>query len=252
MPDIEELEKDIFESEAKAEGLHEALLESRVSDLTELVTKGGKLKGHLKGLTPAQFKKVIGREALPSTLMVAKGETQRKIPYELSIDMLMSERGFTDIEKFKDAIEKAHEDKAEIEQLWRDRDIAINDLNAILSAIPELQSRQFKITRESPVYEGTKVEALVTQLNGTEVTERRQHPFWRVDIDLDSDGKPEHSFRIRYARDAHKLVMATKRQLLEELEAERKPVKVKRRKPRLRVKRSRSHVRPPTSMQGIR
>lgn len=237
MADLEELEKDIFETEAKAEGLRDALLESRVSDLTELVVKGGKLKGHLKGLTPAQFKKVIGRAPSPGIITVAKGETQRKVPYEWSIDQLMSERGFKDIEVFKDAIEKANKDKAEIDRLWRDRDILISDLNDLMQKTPELQATSFKITRDSPVFEGTKSEAIVTEMNGVSVMERRQHPFWRVDVDLDGDGKVDHSFRIRYARDAHKLVRATKKQLERELAAKRKPRKFKRRQPKLRVRR---------------
>lgn len=247
MPTLDELEKQIFEKEAEAEGIQEALIGSRVSDLTELVVKGGKLKGHLKGLTPAQFKKVIGRAPRPGIITVAKGETQRKVPYEVSIDQLMSERGFKDIEVFKDAIEKANKDKAEIDDLWRDRDILINDLNDLMHRTPELQAKSFKITRECPVFEGTTCEATVTEMNGASVMERRQHTFWRVDIDLDKDGKPEHSFRVRYAHDAHKLVRATKRQLEGKIFKARQPkMRVKR------VKRSKSRMPIAKSIMGVK
>lgn len=237
MTDIQELEQEIVETEATAEGLRESLLENRVADLTDMVTKGGKLKGELKGITPAQFRRYIGRAPGASILLKGREETQRKVPYELSIDQLMSERGYNDIEVFKDAIEGAYKAKNEVEDLWKRRDALISDLNEALQKIPELQSHKVKVTRECPVYEGTKCEALVTQLNGTTVMERRQHPFWRIDLDSDSDGKPEKSFRIRYAVDAHKIVKLIKQDLEKKLAEKRKPPKFKSRQPKLRVRR---------------
>ena len=125
----------------------------------------------------------------------------------------------------------------------RDRDIALNDLNDILQKKPELQTRSFKVARQCVLFPETQCDATITELNGASVMERRQHPFWRVDVDLDGDGKPDHSFRIRYARDAHKIVRATKHQLELKLMAMRKPRKGKARQPKLRVKRQKPTAR---------
>ncbi len=205
MEKIEALEREIFETEGKALGLQESLAESRVANLTGLITASGKLKGHLKGITPKQFRDIIGRDPLPSSIQTAKGETQAKIPYELVIDQLMSERGFNDIEKFKDAIEKAHSDKTDLERLWKDRDILINDITEELKS-GALKSETIVVQRELPIFTESKGPAKVTKINGSSTTSRRQHSFWRVDVDLDGDGKVDKSFRVRYAVDANRVV----------------------------------------------
>ena len=202
---IEQLEREVFETEAKALGLQESIAESRVSDLTGLVTATGKLKGHLKGITPKQFRDIIGKEPLQSTIRVSKDETQAKIPYELALDQIMSERGFDDVEDIKEAIEKAHRDKAELESLWRDRDIIINDITDALKR-GKLKSETIVVQRELPIFTETKGPAKITKVDGSSTTSRRQHSFWRVDVDLDGDGKVDKSFRVRYAVDAKRIV----------------------------------------------
>lgn len=205
MAKIEQLEREVFETEAKALGLQESLAESRVANLTGLVTATGKLKGHLKGITPKQFRDIIGREPLQSTIRVSKDETQAKIPYELALDQIMSERGFDDVEDIKEAIEKAHRDKTELEQLWKDRDILINDItDALKRGKPE--AKTLVVQRELPIFTESKGPAELTKVNGTSTTRRRQHSFWRIDVDLDGDGKVDKSFRVRYAVDAKKIV----------------------------------------------
>ena len=202
---VEQLEREVFETESKALGLQESLAESRVADLTGLITASGKLKGHLKGITPKQFRDIIGRDPLPSSIQVAKDETQAKIPYELALDQVMSERGFNDVEDIKEAIEKAHSDKAALERLWKDRDILINDITAELKS-GVLKAETIVVQRELPIFTETKGPAKVTKVNGSSTTSRRQHSFWRVDVDLDGDGKVDKSFRVRYAVDAKRIV----------------------------------------------
>lgn len=205
MGKLDELEREVFETEGKAFALREALQDNRVADLTGLITAAGKLKGHLKGITPRQFKEIIGREPSPSIVMIAKDETQAKIPYELVLDQVMSERGYKDVEEFKEAIEAAHKDKAELESLWHDRDILIDDITAELKR-GKLKSETMVVQRELPIFTESKGPAKVTKVDGASATSRRQHSFWRIDVDLDGDGKVDKSFRIRYAREAEKIV----------------------------------------------
>lgn len=246
MSKIEELEQEVFETEGKAFALREALQDNRVADLTGLITATGKLKGELKGITPKQFKEIIGREPRPSIIMVAKDETQKKIPYELVLDQLMSERGFNDIEKFKDAIEAAHKDKIELEGLWRERDIIINDITAELKR-GTLKTETISVQRELPIFTESKGPATIKKVDGASATKRRQHSFWRIDVDLDGDGKVDKSFRIRYAREAEQVVnkaikqskVLLERQLEQRLTFRKRPKKLrvalgKQRVPRLK------------------
>ncbi len=243
MPNLEELEREVFETEGKAFALREALQDNRVADLTGLITAAGKLKGELKGITPRQFKEIIGREPRPSIVMVAKDETQKKIPYELVLDQLMSERGFNDIEKFKDAIEAAHKDKTELEGLWRDRDILINDITAELKR-GTLKSETMVVQRELPIFTESKGPATIKKINGASATSRRQHSFWRIDVDLDGDGKVDKSFRIRYAADAKKIVNNAIKQSRIMLERkQQQQLTFTKRPPKLRVALSRKQPR---------
>ena len=89
----------------------------------------------------------------------------------------MSERGYSDIEKFKDDIEKAHSDKAEIERLYRERQSLIRDLQDELKKKPALKSTVFNIQYELPIFTEKKGPATVTKVNGSKIMERRQHSY---------------------------------------------------------------------------
>lgn len=91
---VEELEQELTESEAKLEGLEETLAGSKAADLTGLVTKGGKMRGHLTGLTPLQYEKYLGRKPPPGLLVKAKDATTRKVQWDKVLDQLASERGY--------------------------------------------------------------------------------------------------------------------------------------------------------------
>ena len=203
MQSVEELEQELIESEAEFEAKSEAMAGSRVADLTELVTKGGKMRGHLTGLTPKQYRKYIGREAPPDLLVKAKDATTRKVQWDLVLDQLASERGYKSDEELRDAIEQAHDDKMALEKMKSGQRAIRQEIIEKLKAEPEVKT--IVLDDACPQFPESTCAAEVTMVNGVEFRLRRQHSYWR----LDRNGKP--SIRIRYAKDARNLArIATK------------------------------------------
>ena len=203
MRSVEELEQELTESEAHLEGLEQTLAGSRVADLTELVTKGGKMRGHLTGLTPRQYEKVIGKKAPPGLLVKARDATTRKVQWDMVLDQLTSERGYQSDEQLRDAIEKAHGDKQEIEKAKATQGALRNEIIDRMKAEPEVET--IKLDDKCPQFPDSTCTAEVTMVDGMRFQLRRQHSYWRLDTDKGQ------VIKIRYAKDARKLArVATK------------------------------------------
>lgn len=219
MQSVEELEQELSESEAHTEALEQALNESRVADLTELVSKTGKMRGHLTGMTPKQYEKFIGRKPPASSLIKGRDATTVKVPWDLILDQLVTERGYKSDEGLKDAIEKARNDKLELAQAKAGQRTLRNEIMDRMKAEPEVET--IKIDDECPQFPKTTCKAEVTLINGMRFTLRRQHSYWRIDT---ARGK---TIKIRYAKDARKLAKIAVKDYKQDIRVEKK-LKIKR------------------------
>ena len=196
MQEIEKLEEELYQSQANALGLEESLEGSRVADLTELVSKTGKLKGELTGMTSLQYEKLIGKKPPPGLLTKAPDATTYKVRWEQVLDQLASGRGFDDIQELKDAIEAAYSDKQKLAELKSKHNAMRNEIIDELRAEPGVQT----VRREDvcPQFPENACAAEVTMVDGLTFRMRRQHSYWRIDAG-------DKSFKIRYAHDARKV-----------------------------------------------
>lgn len=208
MKSVEELEQELYESEAHTEALEQSLAGSKVADLTELVTKGGKMKGHLTGVTPRQYKKFLGREAPPDLLVKARDATTRKVQWDMVLDQLATERGYRSDEELRDAIERAHTDKQEIEQAKTGQRVLRNEIIDKLRAEPGVET--VKLDDVCPQFPDSVCTAEVTMVNGMQFRLRRQHSYWRIDTG-------DKTFKIRYAKDARELARVATKQYKQEI-----------------------------------
>lgn len=212
MRSVEELEQELYESEVSSEALADSVRESKVADLTDLVSKTGKMRGHLTGVTPRQYERIIGRKPPPGLLVKARDATTRKVQWDMVLDMLTSERGYSSDEQLRDAIEKAHDDKQVLEQAKGEQRVLRNEIIDKLRAEPEVET--IKLDDVCPQFPDSTCVAEVTMVDGMKFRLRRQHSYWRVDAG-------DKSFRIRYARDARKLATAVRRDFKEKIKTAR-------------------------------
>jgi len=220
MRSVEEIEQELYESEAGLEALEESLAGSRVADLTDLVSKTGKMRGHLTGLTPKQYRKAIGKPPPPGLLKKAKDATTRKVQWDMVLDQLASERGYKTDEELREDIEKAYNAKQELAKLKSRQGFLRGDIIDRLRAEPEVET--ITLSDVCPQFPDSVCSAEVTMINGMTFRLRRQHSYWRLDTD-------RGAFKIRYAVDAQKLArLATKEYKGEIREARTTQLKRKR------------------------
>ncbi len=204
MEKFEEIEQELNEVEGELEGLSQSFQGNRAKDLVRLVVPTGKLKGELTGLTRKQYRDMIGTEPSPRLLWKLEGQTTKKIPWDLALDVLASERGFNSDEDLRDAIIAAKEDKQEIDRLTSRSKALIADIQASVTE-GLFDVRKFKLERQG-VLPGIVIKSEKTEVNGAEVEAYRQHSYWTIEVDLDDDGVVDHKFEIRYAKEARELV----------------------------------------------
>ncbi len=140
MRSVEELEQTLYESELESEGVAESLEGSKVADLTELVSAQGKMRGHLVGLTPKQYKKYLGREAPPGLLKKARDATTRKVQWDLVLDTIATERGYRSDEELRDAIEQAHDDKETLDRAKAEQRLLREEIIGKLREEPDVET----------------------------------------------------------------------------------------------------------------
>jgi len=205
MPGIEVLEKELDEAEANIEGLQESIRVNRASDLVKIITPTGKMKGDITGLTPHQYREFIGRSPDPKLLRKLEDQTTGKIPWNLILDQLAGERGFESDEELKDAIISVKDEQGQLEDMKHHRDVLIDDIKAKIKK-ELVEVRTIVMERQSEMFPRETYKEEVTAVNGSEITAHRQHPYWTIEVDLDNDGKIDHRFTIRYAKDARRLI----------------------------------------------
>jgi len=205
MASIQDLEQELEQTEAKMEGLTDSLATNKAKDLVKIITPTGAMKGHITGLTVAQYREFIGSSPSPKLLRKLEGQTTEKIPWHLIFDQLATERGFESDEALKEAIEAAKDDTRELEKLKHQRDVLIDDIRGkVKKELIEVET--LVMERQSEMFPKETLREEVTEVDGSEITAYRQHPYWTIEVDLDKDGKVDHKFRIRYAKEARKLV----------------------------------------------
>jgi len=222
------------EAEANTEALEESLAGSKVADLTELVTKGGKMKGHLTGVTPKQYRKFLGKEAPPDLLKKARDATTRKISWDLALDQLASERGYKSDEELRDAIEQAHDAKKGIEEGKARQKLLRNEIFDLMRQDPSVE--KVVLDDVCPQFPESTCTAEVTLVNGMEFRLRRQHSYWRIDAG-------DKSFRNRYAKDARALAAVATKQYKADIR-EAKAGKLQREKQGMRLTRKSPRITP--------
>ena len=205
MASIEVLEQELEQTEGNIEGLQDTLGMNRAKDLLKIITPAGKMKGEITGLTPAQYREFVGKSPSPLLLRKVEGQTTKKIPWDLILDQLASERGYKSDEALKEAIEAAKDDTKELEELKRRRDGLIEDIRGkVKKTLVGIET--LVLERQSEMFPKETLQEEVTQINGSEIKTYRQHPYWTIEVDLDKDGKVDHKFKLRYAKEARKLV----------------------------------------------
>ena len=225
---VEELERELYESEVKSSALTEALAESNVSDLTELVSKGGKMRGHLVGLTSRQYEKITGSKPSPGQLVKARDATTKKVPWERVLDQIATERGYKTENELHAAIEKAHKDKQAIKAAGVTQKVLRSQIIDKMRAEPEVE----KITLDDicPQFPDSVCAAEVTLVNGMRFRLRRQHSYWRLDTE-------DKSFKIRYAKDARKLAQVVTKHHQQKIKETRRAMLPGKKPPRITPKR---------------
>jgi len=203
MADIEELSAELDSVMSEMQALDDDLKNSKLTKYAELVTRGGKLKGHLESITPAQYEKIIGRKPQPDIIRKDKDGTTGKIPYNLVLDQLTSELGYHGTrgdEQLRDDILDKHGDIQRLKELKERRLYLINTLDDIeKKAIqPELIKG---LEYPSPLFPENQTPAEVAIVNGTEYAMKRQHSYWQ----LYKDDKPVD--KVRYAEAARKTML---------------------------------------------
>lgn len=242
MPSIERQEQELFEIEAQIEGLRDSLESNKAKDLVKLIVPTGKMKGEITGLTRQQYRGMIGREPSPRLLAKLEGQTTEKIPWHLALDQLATERGYSSDEELKEAIQDARSDTEELEGLKRSRDALISDIKAkVQKGILDVDT--IKVTRESDLPNGM-LKGELTEVNGSEIGAYRQHSFWSIEVDLDNDGVIDHKFRIRYAKEARKLIAMAIKDIQRKRGLALKGKKVSQYKPRRRASKPRPRMIP--------
>lgn len=215
MPSLNELETELEELEGKIFGMEQTAAANRAADLTNIITAKGKLKGELTGLTVKQHRDLIGRFPDPKLIRELKEKGKTRIPWELILDQLAGERGFSDGDKLKEAIEDASDAQGEIESLKRQRNRAVSEITEKIKK-GFVGVDKIVIERQSKLFPDENVKAEVTNIDGDSVTAVRNPSNWIVELDKGKDGIIEQRFRVRFAVDARKLVRAAVKDVLKE------------------------------------
>ena len=79
MADLDELSRELDNITSEISVLDDDLKNSKLSRYTDLVTRTGKLKGHLDAITPRQYEKIIGRKPPPGLAITQRDSTTKKI-----------------------------------------------------------------------------------------------------------------------------------------------------------------------------
>lgn len=93
----------------------EVLNSEPANTLVRLVKRSGKNKGEIVDFTKRQFRELLGKDPPPAIV-----KPDGKIPWELSLDVIASELGYSSDEALKNGIERAIKERRLIEKLERE------------------------------------------------------------------------------------------------------------------------------------
>ena len=208
MADLEELSRELDNVTSEISVLDDDLKNSRVSRYTDLVTRTGRLKGHLDAITPSQYEKIIGRKPPPGLSIKQRDSTTKKIPYSLVLDQLTSELGYHGTrgeETLRDDIVDAKEDKQKLETLKKQRQNLVKVIDDI-----EEQATKPELIKDleypAPQFPKNMTKAEMAIVPGATYEMRRQHSYWQIY----HDDKPID--KERYAEEArHSMIDRAKK-----------------------------------------
>lgn len=249
MPEsLEQLENEAQEIKDRLETLRDVIQESNVSDLTDIITKSGKLKGELTRLTPKQYLKLYGKPARES-IIVKDEYGQDHIPWHLALDEIATERGFKSDEELKQAIEQVQDHKEEYDKLRARFNGILDDIEARELTSPKIET--IKGLLQAPAFPDDFAPAEITTVDGLTLSATRQHSYWQ----LSENDKPVAN--IRYAQDARKAVKDAAEEYQESLDelqefnlAEREEAKKSVKRHKRKATRQRRQVI--TAIRGMR
>jgi len=194
---LAELHESIFNLDTEIQYLDESIRENPAYRLLPLVTTHGRDKGELKEITVKQYRKYMRKD--PPAFVVKDG----KVRWELFLDQLnISEHGrFEYDQQLKDEIERLSRDVTKLKELRREKSLIKDQLKTQRRTMPKKET--LVLVDNPPVFpkkEDSK--AIVTTINGLEMTARRNPSFYQVE----DDNLETPHFRVRYAKDARKLM----------------------------------------------
>jgi len=203
MADLEELSRELDNITSEISVLDDDLKNSKLSRYTDLVTRTGKLKGHLDAITPHQYEKIIGRKPPPGLAITQRDSTTKKIPYSMVLDQLTGELGYHGTrgeENLRDDIVDAKEDKQRLEDLKRKRQHLVKVIDDI-----EEQATKPEIIKDleypAPQFPENIAKAEAVIVPGATYEMRRQHSYWQIYRDDKQVDKE------RYADEARKDIL---------------------------------------------
>lgn len=211
----------------QAKALEETVNASPVRDLVGLMKRGGKMKGELPGITPAQFRKLTGHAPAKGNVRKVQGGTTENVPWELALDGIATERGYKSGEALREAIYKTRDDMDKLEDLKQSQRVIGANLKQAgkETELQKLEAKVEKTTGKPPVFGKDETKAEKVIIDGMTIVRTRQYPFWQVEVDTDGQPPPEQTLRVRYAADAKKLIRAATKDREEELNREAREIK---------------------------
>jgi hypothetical protein len=194
----------IYELTSEINDLQETINASPVKRLLPLVQSHGDYSGDITSITVKQYRKYLGKE--PPGHVVENG----KIRWELFLDQLNTEehgsKWGTYDQEFKDNVEKLFDDNRKLKELKRELAHLKETKRATKKSIPKIEV--ISIEGNAPVFpKGETTKAIVTEVNGLELTAKRNPSFYQVE---DNNPVTPH-IQVRYAEGARRLMKAAAR-----------------------------------------
>ena len=219
----------VRELEAKIEGIEETLSNEPARRLLKYITRLGDYKGELQYLTPKMYKQMIGKP--PKSAIVNK---QGKIPWELALDDIATELGYSSDEALKKAVEKSRAMELQREKLKHLLAVGKEEARADLKckATENIEGACSRKTIHGDWCKGKLVECA-----NAEITAIKQPSLWRLHIAKVGE-KPDSDNQVgevRYAKEASSFMRQVARGLESQSTAKAKAGRVRssRRKARL-------------------
>jgi len=188
----------VSEVVAELEVLEEALDNEPARKLFKYVTRAGNYRGEIRYFTPKQYREITGK--IPKASIKNK---EGKIPWELALDDITTELGYSSDGELKRAIERVRKMELRKDDLQHELGIAKEQAREGVKCAPITNTETGCM---SPIAD--KCKAKFTQCKGAEVIGVRQPSQWNIHVTKagsDISNKTQVG-EVRYAREANRSI----------------------------------------------